>query len=179
MHLRMDFIVGIEIACMLPFWSLWYHFFIHKSYSGVNMQLLITVRGRVSCVFPATPSLICGFGGYLKSVISIGLLFLSIWFIKYLLMVISYAKMALRSCLVVTITTQKNSETFWKWQRFWRLHILDAAQHGWQRDSSYIRLTRQAALNCKALLSLLRIPKIWFGFSWEDTGHEVPKITGA
>lgn len=107
-------------------------FFIHKSYSEVNMKLLLTLRGRVSCVFPDTPSLICGFGGSLKSVISIGFLFLSIWFIKYLLrvMVISCVKIALGSCLIVTITTQKNPETYLKVAEIWEGWYFECSKHG-------------------------------------------------
>lgn len=96
------------------------------------MQLLPTLRGRASCVFPDTLSLICGFGESLKSVIPIRFLFLSIWFIKYLLrvMVISCVKIALGSCLVVIMNTHKNTETHLKVAEIWEGWYFECSKHG-------------------------------------------------
>lgn len=72
--------------------------------SGINMQLLPTLRSMVSCVFFDVPFLIKDTGGYLKSTISIDVFFSSLWVIKHILRMISYTKMALETWLVATIT---------------------------------------------------------------------------
>lgn len=161
------------------------------------MKLLLTSRGRVSCVFPDTPSLICGFGGSLKSVISIGFLFLSIWFIKYLLrvMVISCVKIALGSCLIVTITTQKNPETYLKVAEIWEGWYFECSKHGWPKrfilqPGRLLWIVRLCAKDTTCSLQALRISEMSFGFSldgnwtltsknhWSITASEVMEWKG-
>lgn len=136
MHLTTDFMVEHRNSSYVPFSTIVMSFlFISKSNSGINMQLLPILSSRVSYAFPDIPSVMCGFGVYLKSLISIDLLLSSPCFCKYILRVISYGKMALEPWLVATITTQKKPETHFESGRgLGQLDILNAPPGGWPQS---------------------------------------------